>query len=306
MSPDPAPLYFEGTERFPRGEARRVHDAVRGYIDAGEDTLDAMIRLCRENDLLCFASLRMNRAPNPVYDEGRPLSQYDQLKPYRIYEKPGTRGKHLSYAFPEMRRHALGLFEEMVERGPDGILAEFTRVPPYVGYHPTLVRRFRERYRLQGGEPLTELMRGLRAASNSHRRRTGRRIRVAAHVFHERLMEDCAIDIDTWIDEGLIDVLVVSSKLAFMDLTPWHIPAFAKKAQAKGITLFCQIDSHYGGHDPTPEEERRRARGEKVRTEAGRVTDHYYRLTASEFYRQGTDGVLVWDGFFNGEHSVNP
>ena len=150
-----APLYFEGTERFPRRGDRRVHDAVRGYINEGEDTLDAMIRVCRENGLLCFASLRMNRAPNPVYDEGRPLPQYDQLKPYRIHERPGTQGKYLSYAFPEVREHALSLFGEMAERGPDGILAEFTRVPPYVGHHPTLVRRFRERYRLPPGAAIS-------------------------------------------------------------------------------------------------------------------------------------------------------
>ena len=309
-----APLYLEGTTDFPSASAKKVHDAVRRYVDAGEDTLDASIRICHENDLLCFASLRMNKAPSPVYDKDRPFELYERFKDMRIYETPTARGTNLSYAFEEVRSHALALLKEMAQRRPDAILLEFCRCPPHVGFHPELVAKFRRLHNVPAetpidpsdprwlaikSEPLTQLMREVRAMARDQHTRSGKPMSVAAHIFHERLLEESAIDIDTWLEEGLVDILLVSSKLEYMRLEPWSIEPFTELVRGKPITVYGEIDSHYGGHDPTPEEEAARKRGEKVDSGSREVTIDYYRKRAHDLYRQGSDGVMIWDGFFN-------
>ena len=316
-----APLLFEGTTNFPRPGDKIIHDTIRRFVDAGTDSLDVAIESCREARIRCYAGLRMNTAPNPVYDESRPIPLYDKFKNMRLYEKPGQQGAYLSYAFPEWRRHVLSIIREMAERRPDAVLLEFTRVPPFVGWHPVLIGQFRDQYKIPAkqsidpndprwlaikSQPLTALLRDARiiidevnqAHPDSHK------IDLAVHVFHlsgsqSYELQWSGIDINTWIDEKLIDELVVSSKEAYMNLAPWKLPDFAYNAKKIGIPVYCQIDSHHSGHDPTPEEERARARGEKVITEAKNVTPFYYLRTAHDLFKQGADGVFIWDGFFN-------
>lgn len=316
-----APLMWEGVRHFPRRGDKRVHDAIRRFIDAGTDTLDAAIASCRRNHILCYAGLRMNAAPNPTYDEGRSFPLYERFKAMRLYETAEKRSRLLSYAFPEWRRHVESLLQEMAARHPDVILMEFTRIPPFVGRHPALVAEFRRRYGLSEADPidgddprwlaltcrpLTTLVRRVRADLDAMNRAQPDqpRVRLAAHVFHRDDtstygLPQTGIDIDTWLEEGLLDELIVSSQRAYMDLSPWKIPAFAAKAKQLGIPVYCQIDSHFGGHDPTPAEDRARAAGRFVASGSHNVTPFYYRYTALDFYRQGADGVFIWDGFFN-------
>ena len=318
---DFAPLLFEGTTRFPRRGDKTTHDTVRRFIDSGTDTLEVAIESCRKHHIRSYASLRMNTAPNPTYDEGRPIGLYEEFKNMRLYEKPGQQGGYLSYAFPQWRQHVLSIIKEMAERQPDAVLLEFTRIPPFVGWHPELVDQFREQYQIPTeksidpddprwlaikSQPLTTLMRDARAIIDeiNEAHPDSQNIALTAHVFHipgtkPYGLQWSGIDINTWIDERLLDELVVSSQRAYMDLTPWELPSFAHKAKKLGIPVYCQIDSHYGGHDPTPEEDRARARGQKVDSGSKNVTPFYYRSTAYDLFKQGADGVFIWDGFFN-------
>ena len=68
--------------------------------------------------------------------------------------------------------------------------------------------------------------------------------------------------------------------------------------------VYGHIDSHYHGHDPTPEEAKAMERGEKVVREARNVLPEYYKKRAYELYSQGADGVCIWDGFFNIESTI--
>ena len=319
-----APLCFGGVTDFQRPPDKRIHDIVRYYIATGKDTLDAAIEVCRNNGLSCLVSLRMNKSVNPTYDYGRSFPLYEKFRSMFVYKQDGTRGTYLSYGFKKIRDHALSLIAEVAERDPDGIILDFTRCPPYVGFHPDLVNKFtekfnkfkpefRETYNIDKNkpidpddprwlkiksEPLTELMRKVRKIVDKKREENPGFLSVV-HVFHKRLLRESGIDINTWIDEGLIDVLIIGSSLAYSKLVPWSMPEFAYRAKKNGITVYCQLDSHYNGHDPTPAEERARARGEKVVVEARNVTEEYYRKTAYKFYAEGADGVLIWDGFFN-------
>lgn len=301
------PMRFEDCDIFPRSGDREVHDVIRDYAKRGEDTLDAAIRISHENNLFCWASLRMNYSPNPIYTKDYTPRFYQKKQNYLLYKTLDQRGKCLSYAFAEVREHVVDIYTEILDRNPDGVLVELTRYPPFVGYHPDIVAKYRKKRNVLSNktidvsdpvwlelksEPMTELMRRLRNIARTHEAKTGQKITVAVHVSNSGMYED-GIDLKQWVKEDLIDVIIVGNG----GLGGVSTNLFTDLVANYNIKLYGHIHAWFGGHDPTPEEEKAKAQGKRIQKEGGHTNVDVYKKLAFDYYQGGFDGVYMWDAW---------
>ncbi|MCK5803340.1 MAG: hypothetical protein KAI66_10930, partial [Lentisphaeria bacterium] len=303
-----APYTFQGVASLAAPSHARVRNALEAYARSGEDTLDAHLRIMRDGNLFSLTSLRVQHVPNPAYDKGRSFPFYDTHEQWRIHNRQGQLLKPLSYANAGVRDRALAIVDEVLARGPDVFLLELTRGVPFVGYHPDLLREYRKR--VPGPElsppkddrdphwlavkngPMTMLMRAIRNAADRHGKRLGRRIRIGAHVDNMGFRSE-GIDLATWVDEGLVDMLVAGIGHGSDTITP-----VVDVAASRRLPVYGHIHAHFGGKDPTPDEERARARGIRMPRTGGGVERDYFMAKAFKLYSQGAAGIYIWDGFF--------
>jgi hypothetical protein len=131
----------------------------------------------------------------------------------------------MAYTYPGVRAHAIALFRELAERPIDGVYPIYARRPPLVEYEPPLVEGFKAEFgkdprELDECDPdwlayrcriLTQFMRELREAMDDATQRQGRskRIQVTADCMGSEAENlYLGMDVETWVKEGLIDVLM--------------------------------------------------------------------------------------------------
>jgi hypothetical protein len=136
----------------------------------------------------------------------------------------------LCYALPEVKQERLDILLEIQRIGAQGLVLDFCRQMPHVGYHPAVL----EPYMQQTGEDprvidstdpaehlrwfqyradiMTGFMRKLREAVRQQERTLGRWCPIIARVPDSPrwLMLGYALDIETWAAEDLIDGTMLS------------------------------------------------------------------------------------------------
>lgn len=132
---------------------------------------------------------------------------------YHLLDKEGRHVCGMSYAYPEVREHALALYKEILSYGVDSLCLCFVRGCPLVLYEPIMVKGFQERYGIDPrkledtderwlsycAEVNTDFMRQVKALAGSKQRISG--------LIHgtRALNRRWGMDIPLWIQEGLID-----------------------------------------------------------------------------------------------------
>ncbi|MFN7922676.1 MAG: family 10 glycosylhydrolase [Bryobacteraceae bacterium] len=148
-------------------------------------------------------------------DEWNTGGVYDKHPEWRGRDKQGRPTPRLSYAYPEVRKTALGFVQEMLTYPVDGVCIAYNRRPPLVEYEAPIVDSFRaqtglDARQLDDRDPrwlkaragvLTAFMRELRAV-------VGRKPVTAIVMSSERENLFHAIDLEAWIAEGLVDTIV--------------------------------------------------------------------------------------------------
>lgn len=141
---------------------------------------------------------------------------------FQLY-KNGDPSPRLSFSSPDVRQWKTALALEIAEYGVNGILIDCLRHPPMVQYDPPVVEAFKQQY---GEDPLAmpgdgspEWLRFragfftlfLREVRQALRARFGDRVKlgVRCHRWLWKCLRD-GMDVPTWIDEDLVDELVVS------------------------------------------------------------------------------------------------
>ncbi|MGI6562257.1 MAG: family 10 glycosylhydrolase [Clostridia bacterium] len=152
-------------------------------------------------------------------------------KKHPEYHERGPDGKEipkLCFAIPEVRRWKIEILKEVIERGVDGIVLGVLRHPPMLNYHPVLTEGFKAKY---GEEPpklfeppanpdewtlkwlfyraefLTTLVRELRY--EMERMKKGH-LKLAVWIRPSCYLYD-GVDLDTWLEEGLVHEVIVSA-----------------------------------------------------------------------------------------------
>jgi len=170
----------------------------------------------------------------------------------------------LDFAFAEIRQYRLRIIEEWCEKFSefDGICIDLWRWPPMVTYPEHLVQGFKEKTGIDvrviepveedtmipewlayRAESFTEFMRSVRKLLTD---RFGSKVFLTARVSNtfERAMCDGA-DLKTWMEEGLVDQLVLQHRLPANPLEADSRPII-RMAHEKGIEVVHLLGGHHG------------------------------------------------------------
>jgi len=310
-------VFGQGKTSFVNEGNRFCAEFLATSLREGWDPLRVAVDYCHENGLEIYADYRMDHSYSlGTYNDdftGRFQKENQHL---RCINKDGSLNVHLSHAYPEVNAEKTAALKEQAEHGVDGIYLDFTRFPPWVLYEPPVVESFMNQC---GEDPrklpdndsgwlrhragyMTEFMRGLRKELGSISRKTGSDITLIAQV-------DCqpafitnpnaradvnltnGLDLKTWVDESLIDVLAVSRERTYSNINLDYYGQMTKGRKCRlwgvlgqtDLTLFPEDydwQDYFGGWP----------RKMIPLLDPWRLLRH-----ANDLYNQGAEAILVWE-----------
>ncbi|MFO7936176.1 MAG: hypothetical protein R6V06_01040 [Kiritimatiellia bacterium] len=188
--------------------------AVELVKDGGPDPLGSIVNFGRNNGIEVFWSLRMN----DTHDSGDPtmMSPWKKSHPdclvgnfkdRKKYKGGGRRWSAVDYSKKEVRERTAGWFDEVGARyAVDGFELDFFRHPIFFK-GPLMGKTATDENRQQ----MTEVVRRIRAIADRHALRRGRPVLVSVRIQDSvDYCRDIGLDIERWLQEGLIDMMTVS------------------------------------------------------------------------------------------------
>lgn len=306
-----ASLTQQQEEQLMRDGDRHVRDVVLGYIDDGKDPLAIVAEGARDIGMDAFASLRMSAFYNPNVYPWLNGNRYAEFADdgYLQRKSDGSADLRMSYAYAEFRQFIIDVLKEAAAVTDSlgqpllkGVELDYCRYPNVLGFEPALT----EAYELQYGidprqettpsgiarwnafkaDVMTEFMEDVRSELAG--------MDIAVRIPHNSYLEN-GLDIEAWIDLGLIDQLTVCEigHETFFD----GIEQFRDMTDGTGVRLYGNINGTLSGSDLTRQEEELRKRGIRVKTGHERVDKQLFKLRAHEFYEAGYDGVYLFNSW---------
>lgn len=258
-----------------------TRNATRPLIDLGSDCLRSVVNFGHANDMEVFWSMRMNDTHDVAHTPEKPYLLFPPLKeehPEWLVgahdaRTPYGRWSSVNYALPEIRDLAFGYIEEVCRNyDVDGIELDFFR---HLCYFESVanggVATDEER------EGMTDLMRRIRRMTEEIGLERGRPILVAMRVPDGlEFARDMGLDIQTWAQEGLLDILITSG---YFRLNPWEYSV--ELAHENGIAVYpCLTDSRV-----------------QAETRFRRRSIEGYRGRAMNAWAAGADGIHTFNLF---------
>ena len=258
---------------------RHTRDNLKALAELGTDPLELAVKFCHENNLEVFFAHRINdihdcfedwelstwKREHPEYLMGKPedWQKYDESDPRR-------RWAALDFEIPEVRDYLLAIIDDVLERyDVDGIEIDYFRnsmfFRPNLAFQPATPAQV---------EILAGFQRRIRAKAYEHGNRRGRPILVAARVpITVRKGLYIGIDTERWLEEDLVDVLVIG-----LGCFPFTNPVreLAELAHVHDVPAYPSIAG-------------------SGRTEQ-RTIEHW-RGAAANFWHAGADGVYLFNTF---------
>ena len=254
------------------------------------DALDAAREHAHEIGLDVYVNLRMVGVSLPPPTRADTM-RYPRQKFYwdnqhlAILDPEGNPTSHLSLAFPEVRSRFVSLIKEMVDYGVEGAHVHFNRSRPFVLYEEPVVESFMEKYeedarKLSQTDPrwlvhragyVTQFLRDIRTMLDEVEAKTGKRPGMAQTV--PATIESClqnAVDVETWIKEGLVDHLIIHPVYIHKPESFSEIARFKKLTEGTDVKIYADV---YPRHNPAE------AYAEKI----------------PAVYSAGADGLCMWD-----------
>lgn len=252
---------------------------IRLMFERGEDPYEAMINRGRELGIEVYASVRMNDNHFAGAQPGDLATlHHSELTQMRIEHPQWLLGKSATsdwfasswnMAVPEVREHRFAHVKEIATRYDwDGVELDWQR---HAFHFPT-----DEGYRLR--YLLTDVQRAVRRVTDELARKRGKPFWLAARVAPR--LETClniGYDIPTWIEEGLVDILIPAANAATDPSV--DVAHFIELCRNKPIAVYPGLDG--GLPDPFvgPED---LAMKDKMRTRA--IVSRYHHARADGIY----------------------
>ena len=215
---------------FSSGE-KNLHESLRALFSQGIIPVQVALEHVHEMGLKFDAMFRMGITghipPNDRDREGL-IARRPELK---MLAQDGAALEKASYAFPEVQDFMLALIREVVENfDVDGVDLAWVRGPQYVGYEKPFVDDFRAQY---GEDPrtvdendiraqrlraryLTDFTRRVRELLKELGDRRGRQVELSAWIYQEQTSLFFGLDVETWLQEGLLDSVVAAELGEFL------------------------------------------------------------------------------------------
>ncbi len=271
--------------RYERAASYIAIENVRQMLERGEDPQKALVQRGRELGLHVYASVRMNDNHfGGAQAKDLPTMHHTELTRLRIEHPEWVLGEEtlewfaLSWnmSVPEIREHRFAYIKELCSLYDcDGVELDWQRH----AFHLPLDDAYRLRY------TLTDLQRALRRMTAKLARERGKPFYVAARVSGS--LEMCrriGYDIPTWIDEGLVDILIPAAN-AGTDPSI-EVAAFLDLCRGTNIAVYPGFDGGISGEPVGPEGYPTK---DRMRT----------RAVASRYHRAGADGIYVFNWHAN-------
>lgn len=211
-------------------------------------------------------------------------------KNYLQLGSDGSKTFRMSYAYPEFREFVKNVLLEAAivtngqgEQVVSGVELDFGRYPDLFGSETTAVPKV---------EMMTAFLRELRSAL------AGKQIAVRVPYYPVGV-----IDLETWVIEGLIDVLIPSS-VGHEEFSS-NLAYFANLVDDTDVKLYGGITGTLSGHELTKVEEDLKKRGISITAGFNYVSKQQYLSRAHQFYEAGYDGVYIfnnWRGDFGRQY----
>ena len=228
-------------------EKRRANMQV--MLDAGTDPLREVIRLGHRHGKEVFASFRMNM----VQDSWRPNFQTQWKRDHPdwclgVRKMAGLKDdprsiywSALDFEKPPVRDQRIAVIHDICSRHDvDGLELDFWRWPAF--FRPTLEGKPVQRRQV---EIMNDFLRRVRKVMTDIESLRGRPLLLAVRVFdNEETSLRLGLDARTWLDEGLIDILVVGGTYTYYNIEtrkwvelarPHDIPVYVCMYRPQGI-----------------------------------------------------------------------
>jgi len=254
-------------------------EGMDAFKRLGIDPLAEAISYAHAMGIKLVASMRMDGPKPPPYD-GSPGPFFDQHPEFHCIDRDGSRMPRISLAYPQVRHTFVEMFREAVGYGADGVAVIFSRNYPFVGYDAPVVKTFREKYRFLPTQVessderwlghqatyVTSFMREIREMLDAEGKKRNTKLVLTAMI---RGTVEHQLDVDSWINEKLVDYLI---------LHPWGAPTVTQEQVRKFQALTRGTKTHLYV-DFYPRE----------------LPAELIRQNALKYYAAGTEGFCLWD-----------
>jgi hypothetical protein len=256
---------------------------LQAMAEKGLDPLKIMTDFGKQHGIEIFCSFRMN----DIHDKGldpyeAARFRFNQVKsehPEYLMGTPKKQPKHggwsaVDYGRPEIRELAFRYIEEVCRNYEvDGVELDFFR-------HPVFFRSTTRGQRATDDEcaEMTALLRRIRIMADEAGKKRGRPILIATRVPDSlEYSRAIGLEIDRWMADDLLDLLVVSG---YFQLNDWdYSVALARKY---GVKVYPSLDESRVRDEPAKQM---------------RSTDRAYRGRAANIWAAAADGVYLFNSF---------
>ena len=248
------------------------------------DPLKVAIPYARECGLDIYISMRMIGSGYPFKQS--PMQQNDYYyknRQYAMCDEEGRPTSVLSLAYPNIRQHWVDLLREAVRYGADGVHLNLHRAQPFVLYEEPVAESFREehgidpttlpfedeRWMRHRAAYVTQFMRDVRRMLDEEGKAAGKRLGVAVTFWRNPPPLQNGIDLETWIRDSLVDVLIPQFIHIATDDGPSIVAEYKKLTEDTETQLWPEVFP---------------------RTPPGEA----YAEHARQLYDAGADGLSFW------------
>lgn len=247
------------------------------------DPLEQVTKVCHENKLKVFVSMRMIGASLPVVRNPIQWARnYWRHREWAKRDPEGLAGSNLSIAFAEVRKYWVDLMREALDKyGCDGAQLHLSRGFPFVLYEGPSAAAFKQRYgqdlrevaddderfRQHQASYVTQFLRDFRAMLDERPNRSLAVTFIGAKYGSLEPVDplDCGCDVEAWLREGLVDYLMPTPGAGEEAISRW------KELGGGRVKVYPDL---------------------MPRTQPG----ENYAALAKKYYAAGADGLCIWDG----------
>jgi hypothetical protein len=283
---------------------RREH--FKQLIREGHDIFQGMVEEGHKIGIEVFASFRMNdfhdsrypdslgpfKKEHPEYLLGDSVDVYEQYSLGVNTPKVSLPHKFsvrtcMNYAIPQVREFRMNVMRETVDKYDlDGVELDWSRAP----------WAFKPGEELRNIEIMNEFTREIRRHLDEKAEKVGRRLYLAAAVpptFQECL--EIGLDVETWLEEGLLDILIVGH---FYGLGhPFNMPfeEIREATRKAGCQLFPRLNGE-GTQAVMARPGGRLGKGGVLYSGLAFVENpDVFRAAAATHYGDGADGIYLFN-----------
>lgn len=286
---DVGPQWGDGDETFETSGAWRIYENTRHMRELGTDPAHVVIEKGHEAGLQVLLSMRVN----DIHDGFSSTDDPDILSPTKKAHPEWLLGpvknaasggrirrfSRFAYDFEidEFRAYKLAIGTEAIEKYDlDGLDWDFCRFP----------RFFREGRARQNAGLITEMLRKLRAKLDEKGEASGEKKLLSVRVPPTfELALGFGLDVQTWINEGLIDILIAGVVHSSLHRVP--VEEYVEATRGTDIEAIAQNLGLFWWNRPFS--------ARVLWNEPDVFSPEMCRASAATYWRAGVDGLYLWN-----------